>query len=73
MVSTKTENNKAINMEKSISEKYAKLYETCTKNPEVVLFGVEERGWYLRRSKSARVYVKPTKRAKNGFIEKFCS
>lgn len=59
-------------MEKRIAEKYAKLYEACSKNPEVVLSGVEERGGYLRRSKNARVYVKPTKRAKNGFIEKFC-
>ncbi len=59
-------------MEKKVAEKYAKLSEACNRYPEIVLSSVEERGGYLNRSKNARVYVQPARRAKNGFIEKFC-
>ena len=55
-----------------VSEKYEKLSEACNQNPEIVLSNVEERGGYLDHSKNARIYVPPVKRAKNGFIEKFC-
>ena len=55
-----------------VAEKYAKLNQACNRYPEIVLSSVEERGGYLGHSKNARVYVQPTRRAKNGFIEKFC-
>lgn len=59
-------------MEKKIAEKYAKLYEACNRYPEIVLSSVEERGGYLQHNKNAKLYVQPTRRAKNGFIERFC-
>lgn len=59
-------------MEKKVVEKYAELSEACNRYPEIVLSSVEERGGYLNHRKNARIYVPPVKRAKNGFIEKFC-
>lgn len=59
-------------MEKRIAEKYAKLNKACNQYPEIVLSSVEERGGYLKHSQNAKVYVPPTRRAKDGFIEKFC-
>lgn len=59
-------------MEIRVAEKYAKLCEACNRYPEIVLSSVDDRGGYLDRKNNARVYVEPTKHAKNGFIEKFC-
>lgn len=59
-------------MEKRVVEKYAKLHKACKQYPEIVLSSVEERGGYLNHSKVASVYVQPVRRAKDGFIEKFC-
>lgn len=58
-------------MEKKVAERYAKLNQACNRYPEIVLSSVEERGGYLRH-KNAKVYVAPTRRAKGGFVEKFC-
>lgn len=59
-------------MEKRVAEKYKNLSKACSQYPEIVLVGVEERGGYLKHNQNARVYVQPKKRAKDGFIEKFC-
>lgn len=59
-------------MEIKVAEKYAKLCEACNQYPQIVLSSVEGRGGYLDNKNNARVYVEPIKRAKNGFIEKFC-
>jgi len=59
-------------MGQSIIEKYSKLNKACSRYPEIVLSGLEERGGYINHNKKAQVHVKATRRAKNGFIEKFC-
>ena len=59
-------------MEKRVAEKYAKLHSACNQYPEIVLSSVEEGGGYLNHSKAVSMYEKPVRRAKNGFIEKFC-
>lgn len=48
---------------KPIIKKYEKLYEECSKYPEIVL-GDEEN--------NPKIYKEPKGYAKNGFIEKFC-
>lgn len=59
-------------MENRIAEKFAKLHAECKRYPEIVLSSVEERGGYLKHGPDAKVYVKPSSKAKDGFIEKFC-
>ncbi len=55
-----------------IAEKYPRLSEACNQYQKVVLSSAEERGGYLKHSKNAKLYVKPKKRAEDGFIAKFC-
>lgn len=59
-------------MEKRIAEKYENLSRACSRYPEIVLAGVEERGGYLKHNQNPKEYIQPKKRAKDGFIEKFC-
>lgn len=51
------------NETKPIIEKYKKLYEACSKHPEIILGGAGNK---------PKIYKEPQGYAKDGFVEKFC-
>ncbi|OUQ47670.1 hypothetical protein B5E64_01555 [Drancourtella sp. An12] len=59
-------------MEQDIMKRFEKLNKACVQYPPIALCSLEGRGGYLNHKKKARIYTKPTVRAKDGFIEKFC-